>query len=83
MLLPELGCFQARPARARARACWLAASRILSLARSAGCARIAIHREGPYDGVYMASCVVSVTATTPRIVMATIVELPAGSYPPG
>ena len=33
--------------------------------------------------IYMASCVVSVTATTPRIVMATIVELPAGSYPPG
>ena len=47
MLLPELGCFQARPARARARACWLAVSRILSLARSAGCARIAIHREDP------------------------------------
>eukprot|EP01047_Picozoa_sp_COSAG01_P060212 COSAG01_NODE_7347_length_3242_cov_3.487432_1_plen_77_part_00 len=33
--------------------------------------------------IYMASCVVSVTATTPRIVMATIMELPAGSYPPG
>ena len=32
--------------------------------------------------IYMASCVVSVTTTTPRIVMATIVELPAGSYPP-
>ena len=47
MLLPELGCFQARPARARARACWLAASRILSLARSARRAVIATHQEGP------------------------------------